>query len=427
MIEQSKPIKRIFLSALAACASDRRGVIAVWFAVLLTPLIVVSGAGLDYSSAITRKAQMQQALDSAVIAGTVAVRDALNGNSTTSAAISAGNAAAATYYKTAFYTGGAYNLTTKFTVSGVTVAGFGSATSTIQTNFMALIGISSLNVAVTSQSTTQAAPYLDVYLLIDISASMLLPSTQAGIASMISGQSCALACHNTSDGTDSYSWALKQGIQLRYQVVNQGILNLLNYLNSYAIYQSRVRVSLWALDASLTQLSALTSNFPSVANKFPAPAIASTNASAATPFNTLVPNFVSAVGSAGNGSSWSSPKKLVILASDGVNDPTRAWTSNVALRAQVKVFDTTFCSQLQSAGVTVAILNTPYYPMTWDWGYNATLGQPGSLGGATRVDDIPIALQACAGANFIRTSDVATIESAFTTLFVQTSPVALTK
>ena len=97
-----------------------------------------------------------------------------------------------------------------------------------------------------------------------------------------------------------------------------------------------------------------------------------------------------------------------------------------ALRSQVRVFDTGFCSSFKSNGVTVAIINTPYYPMTWDWGYNATLGQPGSLGGATRVDDIPIALKACAGSNFLPAADVATIQSSFTTLFTKASPIRLT-
>jgi Flp pilus assembly protein TadG len=66
-------------------------------------------------------------------------------------------------------------------------------------------------------------------------------------------------------------------------------------------------------------------------------------------------------------------------------------------------------------------------PMTWDWGYNATLGQPGSLGGATRVDDIPIALKKCAGQNFTIASDVTAIQTAFTNLFVKASPIRLTK
>jgi hypothetical protein len=117
---------------------------------------------------------------------------------------------------------------------------------------------------------------------------------------------------------------------------------------------------------------------------------------------------------------------MVIIATDGVNDPTRAWTSDVSLRPQVKVFDTSFCTTFKNNGVTVAIINTPYYPMTWDWGYNATLGQPGSLGGATRVDDIPIALSACAGKYFTSASSVSAIQSAFTKLFVMASPIRLT-
>ena len=296
----------------------------------------------------------------------------------------------------------------------------------MKTSFMGFIGLSTMTLSVSSQTATQAQPYLQVYLLVDISASMLLPSTVAGINAMIAGQGCALACHD-NPGSDSYAWALKKGIQLRYQVVNLGVLNLLNYLNSYPIYQAKVQLGLWSLDHAITQKSGLTSNFPSVASNFPAPSVAYNDALAATPFDTLIRSFVTMVGTAGDGSSWSKPKKLVILATDGVNDPTRYWVTDVSLRPQVKVFDTTFCSQLQAAGVTVAIINTPYYPMTWDWGYNATLGQPGTLGGATRVDDIPIALQACAGTNFIRSSDVSTIEAGFTSLFVQTSPISLTK
>jgi hypothetical protein len=118
---------------------------------------------------------------------------------------------------------------------------------------------------------------------------------------------------------------------------------------------------------------------------------------------------------------------MVIIATDGVNDPTRAWASTQpALRSEVRVFDTGFCTTFKSNGVIVAIINTPYYPMPWDWGYNATLGQPGSLGGSTRVDDIPIALRACAGNNFILAPDVSTIQSSFTKLFINASPIRLT-
>ena len=97
---------------------------------------------------------------------------------------------------------------------------------------------------------------------------MLLPSTQAGITQMVNGTGCALACHDATDGSDSYSYALNHDIQLRYQVVNQGIQNLLTYLNSSSTYKNYVKVGLWSFDSSLTKLTHPTSNFKSVANNF---------------------------------------------------------------------------------------------------------------------------------------------------------------
>lgn len=222
-------------------------------------------------------------------------------------------------------------------------------------------------------------------------------------------------------------WALSKGIELRFQVVNQGVQNLLTYLKSDATLKSHVKVGLWSFDHTLTQMSPLTSDFASVSNNFPTPSLATSDEAAATPFDSLIGNFVSMVGKAGDGTSSGSPQKMVIIATDGVNDPTRAWTWNIPLRSQVKVFDTGFCQTFKSNGVTIAIINTPYFPMMWDWGYRDTLGQPGSLGGATRVDDIPIALSACAGKNFTIASDVSAIQSSFTNLFTNVSPITLTK
>jgi Flp pilus assembly protein TadG len=411
--------------ALEAIGRDRRANVAVTFAIALIPIVGFVGAAVDYSMATRQRAKIQSALDEALLAGAIAGKEVLDSGSGSSAAIAAANAAANAFF--AGNTGGfSSELSLDFKMKGLTLTGSGSATTQVPTSFAKLVGISSLNLSVASNASSTTQPYLNVYLLIDISSSMLLPSTPAGITQMRNGTGCALACHSTTDGTDSYSYALNHGIELRYQVVNQGIQNLLTYLDSNSTYKNYVKIGLWSFDSELNQMASLTSGFKSVANKFPAPGLATDDAAAATPFNDLISNFISTVGSGGDGSSSGSAQKMVIIATDGVNDPTRAWTWNTSLRPQVKVFDTSFCNTFKANGVTVAIINTPYYPMTWDWGYNATLGQPGSLGGATRVDDIPIALQACAGSNFIQAPDVATIQSAFTTLFQKASPIRLT-
>jgi len=418
-------IRGSLFTVVKALGRDSRANVAIIFALALIPIVGFVGAAIDYSMASRQRAKIQSALDEALLAGSVAGKAVLDSGSGSSAAIAAAKSAA-----NAFFTGNTVGVTSELTIdyamNGLILTGSGTATGAVPTNFSKVLGFSNLTLSVASNSSSTTQPYLNVYLLIDISSSMLLPSTQAGITQMVNGTGCALACHDKTDGSDSYGYALNQGIELRYQVVNQGIQNLLTYLNGSSTYKTYVKVGLWSFDSSLTKNSPPTSNFTVVANKFPAPGLASDDAAAATPFDNLISSFVSTVGTAGDGSSSGSPQKLVIIATDGVNDPTRAWTTQTSLQSQVRVFDTSFCSSFKTNGVTVAIINTPYYPMTWDWGYNATLGQPGSLGGATRVDDIPIALQACAGSNFILAPDAATIQSAFTVLFNKASPIRLT-
>jgi len=413
------------ITALAAFGRDRRGNIAIIFALAGTVVLGFVGVAVDYSIASKQRTKLQAALDSALLAGSTAGKQVLDAGSGQTAAIAAANSAAADFFASnANSVSG--QLTANYTMSGLTLSGSGSATATINTYLTGIIGFPTLNLSVSSSANATTQPYLNVYLLIDISSSMLLPATQAGITAMKNGTGCALACHETTDGTDSYSYALNNGIQLRYQVVNQGIQNLLGYLSSNSAFKTYVKVGLWSFDSSLNQMAPMSASYSNVANNFPGPALATDDSAAATPFDDLIGDFITTVGTAGSGSSPSSPQKLLIIATDGVNDPTRAWDKKKSLRSEVRVFDTSFCTTLKNNGVTVAIINTPYYPMTWDWGYNATLGQPGSLGGATRVDDIPIALSACAGTNFILASDVATIQSAFTTLFTKASPVHLT-
>jgi Flp pilus assembly protein TadG len=405
---------------------DSGGNVALTFALALLPLMGAVGAAVDYSMASRQRAVIQSALDTAMLAGAIAGKASVDAGAGKKSATAAAEAAAAASFKSNI---GSVAATPQidFKMTGLNISGTGSASADFQNFFMGIFGHKTTAVKATSQTASAAQPYLNVYLLIDISASMLLPSTSAGITQMIKGQGCALACHDKTDGTDSYSWALSKNIQLRFQVVNQGIQNLLDYLQSQSALKSHVKIELWSFDHALKRNASMTSSYSTISSKFPAPSLASTDASAATPFNELVDDFVATVGAAGDGSSPSSPQKMVIIATDGVNDPTREWVSNTSLRTQVRVFDTAFCTAFAKKDVTLAIINTPYYPMTWDWGYNATLGQPGSLGGATRVDDIPIALKKCAGKNFTIASEVSAIQSAFTNLFVTASPIRLTK
>lgn len=400
------------------------GSVMIVAAVLFPLLMAGVGAAVDLGRAESEKLSVQSALDSAVVMGVSAASSSIQSGGNSSTAVKAAEGTATKYLVAAL--GSSSGSVFNFTVGDTAIKGVGTINTTIKTVFMGIFGKSEVAVSATSTAEAGLSQFLNVYLFVDVSASMLLPSTQAGIQAMLNGTGCALACHESSSGNDTYNYALKKNIQLRYQVVNSGIKNLLTHLQSSSEYASKVKVGLWAFDHAITRYSDLTSDFKGVAKKFPGPSLASSDEAAATPFNSLIGSFIKTVGNGGNGATASTARKLVIIATDGVNDPTRAWTSNTSLRSQVRVFDTGFCKTFETNNVTVAIIYTPYYPMTWDWGYNATLGQPGSLGGATRVDDIPIALKQCAGTNFVQASDVSAIESSFTTIFENTSPIRVT-
>ncbi len=400
--------------------------VAITFAIAIVVFLLSVGAAVDYGNIVMTKSALQGTLDAANLAGAAAIRDKMAAGSSFAAAKSYGTSAANATFTQDWSDSGTPQVTYNFTNVGINVVATATAVDTIQNSFMSIAGMPTQTITASSEVTVTTTPYRNVYLLVDISTSMLLPSTQAGINQMISGTGCALACHDGSN-SDSYSWAKSKGITLRYQDINTGVGSLMDYIDSDTSLQSHTTVGLWSFDSVLTNNVPLTTNHQSVKTNFPSPAIAVNNAASATPFSTYINNFISAVGTGGDGSSTSSPQKVVFIATDGVNDPTRDWTWNTPLQAQVKVFDTSFCQTLKNNNVTVAIINTPYYPMTWDWGYNATLGQPGTLGGATRVDDIPIALQACAGNLFLIASDQAAMQTGFQTLFQQLGAIRLSK
>jgi hypothetical protein len=152
--------------------------------------------------------------------------------------------------------------------------------------FAGILGYSALQVAGTSTATASGAANMNFYLLLDNSPSMALPSTAAGITSMIaltksqdSGNGCAFACHqastndadtmgnpclkgttystptlsavppSTSSGTsycstaagtqiDNYAVARKNSITLRLDALSSGIGTLTAYAENFRTQQA---------------------------------------------------------------------------------------------------------------------------------------------------------------------------------------------
>jgi Flp pilus assembly protein TadG len=206
---------RSFFRLMDRFRRDQRGNLAVIFAVATVPLIAAIGCAIDYSEATRIKAKLQSAADAAAVAsisqnssgwlaaslmttdGTVAQAQAdatniFNGNINASTSLFNNNTVTPVVMKTG------PNLTATVTFSADVPVTF--------MKVMGPMGLQKLTVSGTSKASSSLPLYLDFYLMLDVSGSMGLASTQAeqnrlaAINPDMFSQyptGCSLACHFT--------------------------------------------------------------------------------------------------------------------------------------------------------------------------------------------------------------------------------------
>jgi Flp pilus assembly protein TadG len=189
---------------------NRRGNVAMMYALVAPVLVFAGGAAIDYGRAAQIHTKLNAAADAAALAAL------------TPSMLQQSNQTAQDASKSMFngLTEGIPGLTvgaTQVTVSVTNVANTlirnvsVTYSTSVNTIFAQVLGKSALPVSGFSQASAQAPPNIDFYVLLDNSPSMALPATQAGITSMqsltakqITG-GCAFACHqaNTSYNTST--------------------------------------------------------------------------------------------------------------------------------------------------------------------------------------------------------------------------------
>jgi hypothetical protein len=200
-----------FFRLIGRFRRDKRGNVAVIFAVACVPLISAIGCAVDYTRAVTIRSKLQSAVDAASV-GSVA---RLSPGATAAAAMSSdGPIQAGIDDATKIFNGNVsgmsgYTLnsfTPSVTKSGVTIVSDMRFSADVPTMFLGVIGKSKMTVTGDSGAVNSLPPFLDFYLMLDVSGSMGLPSTNAEQTrlSLISPDmfsqypgGCTLACHFT--------------------------------------------------------------------------------------------------------------------------------------------------------------------------------------------------------------------------------------
>lgn len=210
---------------LKSFARDKRGNIAVIFAIASIPLLAAVGCAVDYAMATRIKAKLQSAADAASV-GALAVGSpayVAAGQMGSTGPVPAGVTDASNIFNANI--NGATGFTNLQVTPTVTKTN-SNITSTVTfsavmpTTFVTLIGFPTITLTGSSQSAGSLPMYLDFYLMLDVSGSMGLPSTTAEAVRMQSinpdnfrqyPTGCTLACHFspqnsacTDSGTQGY-------------------------------------------------------------------------------------------------------------------------------------------------------------------------------------------------------------------------------
>jgi Flp pilus assembly protein TadG len=307
---------RVSTFGLSRLLHNRRGNVAMMYALVAPVLVFGGGAALDYTRAAQIHTKLNAAADAAALA---ALTPAMLQQSSSVAQTAATNMFNGLADSIPGLTAHATKVTVTITAGATSLIRNVSVTysTSVNTIFAQVLGTGILPVSGASTASAQAPPNIDFYVLLDNSPSMVLPSTQAGITKMQSlttqeeSGGCAFACHHVStnansdtkgnpcvDGTtptlsapppstskgnsycttahggqiDNYKLARNNSIPLRIDEVNTGVSTLLQ--TAVATAQSTVfatppkyRFSIYSMDnlwtIGLTQLMSLTSNYSS--------------------------------------------------------------------------------------------------------------------------------------------------------------------
>ena len=203
------------LGALARLAGhlrrDRSGNILIVTGLAIIPMVFAVGFGIDYSRAMRLQTKLNAAADAAALAAVTSPMMQQTADTARAAAIAMFNG------QVSAMPGLSYNSATDLTVtissSGALnngrVAVVTYSTKSLNT-FAGILGAASLQIAGSSTAQATKAPFINFFLALDASPSMLLPSTSTGLSAIRAATAtsylpngCAFACHTQNPHSDN--------------------------------------------------------------------------------------------------------------------------------------------------------------------------------------------------------------------------------
>ena len=454
---------------------DAKGNVAVIFALAILPVMASIGFTIDYSIASRIKAKLQSAADAASVAsisqksqGYVAAAAMTSDGSVSVGVDDANQVFSANTSDIPGFT--MLSKSSTVTKTGITLTSRVEFTGSVPANFLRLVGYDTLTVSGSSASTSTLPPYLDFYLMLDVSGSMGLPSTNAEQTRLAAinpdnyaqyPKGCTFACHftsqnacgnsnqkyNTNNYCMGYSLSRTAGnssntpvtscptdgtsacIQLRADAVGYAITQLFATANASVRVANQFRIGLYPFIRYLYAYFPLTSSINgSVTNSstinYAAANLAnlldtgnnSNLGSGGTHFENAFPTMNTTIKTVGDGSSSTNTQPFVFLITDGAQNSQTQWNFSWSGSNSATTLSPSLCTTLKSRGIIISVLYIPYQPIQ----NPTTFANSEDIYANNNIPNIPPALQSCASTGYFFTANTpADITTALNAMFNQ--------
>ncbi len=413
-------VVRRHLGTATSFLKEPRGNVAITFAIAAFPIILAVGAAVDYSAANRSKAVLDAIADAAVLSVTNQAAMSVSAATAQTNAVTYFNAQAASLKR-----GTVSTVTAKVTDANNSRSAVVSYTATVPTTFSAIAGIQNLNIGGTSSAASAVPTYIDFYLLLDNTPSMGVGATPADVAKMVANTSdqCAFACHQLDVApNDYYGLAKSLGVTTRIDVVRSATQQLMDTATVTQTATGQFRTAIYTFGSSATNAN-LTKIF-SLSSSLSAAKTAAANidlmtvpyqnyaSDTDTNFDKIFPAMNNEIATPGDGTTSSTPQKVLFFVSDGVADAANISCTKTTTAGQDPQTGTNYtrcqepltvslCTALKNRGITIAVLYTTYLALPTNGWYMSWV-DPFNKGpyGPSPNSEIAQNMQACASTGF---------------------------
>lgn len=371
---------------MARFLGDKSGNFGMMAALTLPIIVGATALAVDYSSLLTAQSEAQNAGDAAILAGVVEARRLYENGEDLQTALASGQDYAQHIFESNTNKDRANQyrnqMVSSITFANGTFSGQVKISGSVDTSFAQIFGFQELEYgaeAVVNMSTTGG--YVELHFLVDNSASMAVGATQNDIDVMSNMIGCAFACHIPPGAT---AWSAEAdnvraaGVRQRIQVVRDAVEQVIDDLDANNP-NGMISAAVHTFSNNVYTLQTPTNDLRLAANSAALIDLTKLWGEGGTDIHQAMSEVHRIMGSGGDGSSPSSPRKILVLLTDGVfsnqqydqtvseehsANPNYTFEPNIGLAingvGSVQALNPNVCSPLKADNITVAAMNVEY-------------------------------------------------------------------